>query len=163
LVHKKNILIPAVVIAFLIGMLGITFMPEDVKNRSLDFDKGTVKIDNSIINVEIAESDAERQRWLMFRSEKFPINSAMLLVYPYSDFHALWLLNVQFNLDILWFNEKGNLVYAVKNVSPCHNLFDVQNCTYKTTHLAKYILVSSTSFIEKHHIQNASKITLISV
>ncbi|HEX7142034.1 MAG TPA: DUF192 domain-containing protein, partial [Nitrososphaeraceae archaeon] len=98
------VLIPAALVSFFIGITGIIFMPDEIKNKSLDFDRGTIKIDDSVIDVEIAESEAERQRWLMFRNEEFPLNSAMILVYPKSDLYALWLLNIQYNLDILWFN-----------------------------------------------------------
>ena len=63
------VLIPAAIASFFIGIAGIIFVPDEIKNKPLDFDMGTIKIDNSAINVEIAESDAERQRWLMFRNE----------------------------------------------------------------------------------------------
>src|SRR5678815_4398482 len=96
------ILIPAALVTFFFVIAGIIFVPDEIKNKPLDFDRGTIKIDDSVIDVEIAESDAERQRWLMFRDEKFPLNSAMILVYPKSDLYALWLLNIQHNLDILW-------------------------------------------------------------
>ena len=108
------VLIPAALVTFFIGIAGIIFMPDEIKNKPLDFDRGTIKIDDSVIDVEIAESDAERQRWLMFRNEEFPLNSAMILVYPKSDLYALWLLNIQYNLDIMWFNEEGKLVYYIK-------------------------------------------------
>jgi hypothetical protein len=124
---------------------------------------GTIKIGNSAINVEIAESDAERQRWLMFRNEEFPLNSAMILVYPKSDLYALWLLNIQYNLDIMWFNEEGKLVYLIKNAKPCENPLDPHNCTYKTTVPAKYIVVSTKGFIKENNITNSSILTIISI
>ena len=131
------------------------------QSQSLDFDKGTIKVDNSIINVEIAESDSERQRWLMFREDKFPSNSGMILVYPKSDLYALWLLNIQYNLDIMWFNEKGNLVYMIKDAKPCENPLDPHNCTYKTTVPAKYIVVSTEGFIKRNNITNTSKMIIL--
>jgi uncharacterized membrane protein (UPF0127 family) len=38
-------------------------------------------VDQDVIKVEIAESNADRQRWLMFREQKLPLDSAMILVY----------------------------------------------------------------------------------
>ena len=67
------VLIPAALATFFIGIVGIIFMPDEIENKPLDFDRGTIKIDDSVIDVEIAESDAERQRWLMFRNEEFPL------------------------------------------------------------------------------------------
>lgn len=138
-------------------------MPDEIKNRSIDFDKGTIKIDNSVINVEVAESDAERQRWLTFREDKFQPNSAMILVYPKLDYHELWLINIVYNLDIMWFDENGNLVYMIKNAKPCENILDPQKCTVKSTISAKYIVVSSSGFIQENNITDSSKLTIISI
>jgi len=163
LVRKAAVLIPAALVSFSIGLAGIIFMPDEIKNRSIDFDKGTIKIDNSIINVEIAESDAERQRWLKFREDNFQLNSGMIIVYPKLDYHELWLINILYNLDIMWFDENGNLVYMKKNEKPCENILDPQKCTVKTTIPAKYIVVSSSGFIQENNITNSSKLTIISI
>ena len=163
MVRKAAVLIPAAVVSFFIGIIGIIFMPDEIKDKSVDFERGTIKIDNSVINVEIAESDAERQRWLMFREDKFPSNAGIILVYPLLDLHSLWLLNIQYNLDIMWFDDDGNLVYMIKDAKPCANILDPQKCTFKTTIPSKYILVSSSGFINKNNITNMSKMTLISI
>lgn len=157
------VLIPAALASFFIGIAGLIFVPDEIKNKPLDFDRGTIKIGNSVINVEIAESDAERQRWLMFRNEEFPLNSAMILVYPTSDLYALWLLNIQYNLDIMWFNEEGKLVYLKRDAKPCENPLDPHNCTFKTNVPAKYIVVSTEGFIKEHNITNSSILTIISI
>jgi uncharacterized membrane protein (UPF0127 family) len=157
------VLIPAALASFFIGITGIIFVPDEIKNKPLDFDKGTIKIGNSVINVEIAESDAERQRWLMFRNEEFPLNSAMILVYPKSDLYALWLLNIQYNLDIMWFNEEGKLVYLKRDAKPCENPLDPHNCTFKTNVPAKYIVVSREGFIKENNITSSSILTIISI
>ena len=157
------VLIPAALVTFFIGIAGIIFMPDEIKNKPLDFDRGTIKIDDSVIDVEIAESDAERQRWLMFRNEEFSLNSAMILVYPKSDLYALWLLNIQYNLDIMWFNENGKLVYYIKDAKPCENPLDPHNCTYKTTVPSKYIVVSTEGFIKRNNITNSSSLSIISI
>jgi uncharacterized protein len=157
------VLIPAALASFFIGIAGLIFVPDEIKNKPLDFDRGTIKIGNSVINVEIAESDAERQRWLMFRNEEFPLNSAMILVYPTSDLYALWLLNIQYNLDIMWFNEEGKLVYLIRDARPCENPLDPHNCTFKTNVPAKYIVVSTEGFIKEHNITTSSILTIISI
>jgi uncharacterized membrane protein (UPF0127 family) len=157
------VLIPAALASFFIGIAGLIFVPDEIKNKPLDFDKGTIKIGNSVINVEIAESDAERQRWLMFRNEEFPLNSAMILVYPKSDLYALWLLNIQYNLDIIWFNEEGKLVYIIRDAKPCENPLDPHSCTFKTNVPAKYIVVSTEGFIKENNITNSSTLTIISI
>ena len=54
--------------------------------------------------------------------------------------NAMWLLNIDSNLDLLWFDAKGNLVYKVKDAQICKNALDAVNCTYKNTIPAKYVI-----------------------
>ena len=87
----------------------------------------------------------------------------MILVYPKSDLYALWLLNIQYNLDIMWFNEEGKLVYLIENAKPCENPLDPHSCTFKTNVPAKYIVVSTKGFIKENNITNSSILTIISI
>jgi len=146
-----------------LGVLGLTFVPEGIKNRNIDFSKGTIAINNHSITTEIAETPAERQRWLTFRSEELPLSSALLLVYDKPDLYSLWLLNIQFNLDLIWFNGAGNIVYIKQDAAPCMNTLDAAQCTYKNTIPARYVLAATTGFINYHNITIDLKIKLVSI
>jgi uncharacterized membrane protein (UPF0127 family) len=163
LVRKIAVIIPVLVAAVTIGSLGLVFIPQEIKNKQIDFAEGTVRIDDDVIKVEIAESRADKQRWLMFREERLPLNSAMILVYEKSDLYSMWLLNIEYNLDLIWINENGNIVYLVKNAEPCKNTFDAASCTYKNTKAAKYIIAAASGFIEEHDITEKSIMTIISI
>jgi len=146
-----------------LGVLGLTFVPEGIKNRNIDFSKGTIVINNNSISTEIAETPAERQRWLTFRNEELPLNSALLLVYDKPDLYSLWLLNIQFNLDLIWFDGAGDIVYIKQDAAPCMNTLDAAQCTYKNTIPARYVLAATTGFINYHNITIDSKIKLVSI
>lgn len=163
MVKKTVVLIPVFVAAALIGILGLAFMPPGIKNKNIDFPKGTIKINEDTINVEIADSPAHRQRWMMFRQDRLPVDTAMILVYDRPDLYPLWLLNIQYNLDLIWVNENGNVVYLVNDVPPCENALDQAKCTYKNTQPAKYIIASSSGFITQHKINLKSKMAIISI
>ena len=124
LVRKLPLLVPLIIIAVAIGAIGLAFVPSGIKNKRLDFAQGTAMINGNLIKVEIAKSAAEKQRWLMFRQERLPLNSAMMLIYDKLDLYAMWLLNIEYNLDLIWFDENGNIVYMVKDASPCKNTLD---------------------------------------
>ncbi len=132
MVRKITVLVPVIVVCIILGVLGLTFVPEGIKNRNIDFSKGTIVINNHSISTEIAETPAERQRWLTFRSEELPLSSALLLVYDKPDLYSLWLLNIQFNLDLIWFDGAGNIVYIKQDAAPCMNTLDAAQCTYRT-------------------------------
>jgi uncharacterized membrane protein (UPF0127 family) len=162
-VRKITVLVPVIVGCVILGMLGLTFIPEGIKNRNIEFSRGTIAINNHSISTEIAETPAERQRWLTFRSEEMPLSSALLLVYDKPDLYSLWLLNIQFNLDLIWFDGAGNIVYIKQDAAPCKNTLDAIQCTYKNTIPARYVLAATTGFINYHNITIDSKIKLVSV
>jgi uncharacterized protein len=162
-VRKITVLVPVIIASIILGVLGLMFEPEGIKSKSLEFSKGTVVINNHSISAEIAETPAERQRWLTFRTEKLPFSSALLLVYDKSDLYSLWLLNIQFNLDLIWFDNAGNIVYMIKDAAPCKNTLDPAQCTYKNTTPSKYILAATSGFINYHNITKDSKIKLVSI
>jgi uncharacterized membrane protein (UPF0127 family) len=163
LVRKLPFLVPLIIIAVAIGAIGLAFVPSGIKNKRLDFAQGTAMINGNLIKVEIAKSAAEKQRWLMFRQERLPLNSAMMLIYDKLDLYAIWLLNIEYNLDLIWFDENGNIVYMVKDASPCKNTLDASNCTYKNTKPAKYVIAAASGFIDEHKITRDSKMTIISI
>lgn len=163
MVRKITVLVPVIIGSVILGILGLTFVPEGIKNRNLDFSKGTIAINNQSIRVEIAETPAERQRWLTFNTEKLPFDAALLLVYDKSDLNSLWLLNIEYNLDLIWLDSAGNIVYMIKDAVPCKNTLDAAQCTYKNTIPSKYILAATSGFIDYHNITKASKIKLISI
>ena len=94
MVQKVTVLAPAIVVAVIIGVVGLIFIPSDIKHKNTAFPEGTIRIDQNVIKVEIAESDADKQRWLMFRAQQLPYDSAMILVYEKSDLYSMWLLNM---------------------------------------------------------------------
>jgi uncharacterized membrane protein (UPF0127 family) len=152
-----------IIIAAVVGAIGINLFPLKLKNKGLEFAQGKVEINGDLINVEIAKSSAEKQRWLMFRQEKIPLNSAMILVYDKPDLYSIWLLNIEYNLDLIWVDESGQIVYVVKDAPPCKDILDPSSCTYKNTKPAKYIIAATSGFINRHKITMESKMTVISI
>src|ERR1044072_1365907 len=124
MVKKITLLIPIIISAFVIGILGIVFIPSDIKNRNTDLDKGTIKLDQNLLTVEIADTDADKQRWLTFRNEKLNLDTGLLLTYDKPDLYSISLLNVKFPLDLIWFDQHGDIVYIKEDAQPCDNIFD---------------------------------------
>lgn len=161
--RKSAVLIPVIVAAALIGALGVAFVPQDIRDRNTTFPKGTVKVNDDVITVQVAETAAERQRWLTFSQDVMPLDTAMLIKYDKQDLYEVWMLNIPHNLDLIWFNENGTAVYLKKDIPPCTNVVETVSCTYKTTALALYVMAASPGFIDAHHITVGSKMTIISV
>src|SRR5437867_7581952 len=100
--RKSAVLIPVIIAAVAVGALGIAFVPPDIKERDTSFPKGTVRIGDDVITVEVAETAAEQQRWMTFRHDQLPLDTAMLIKYNRPDLYEVWMLNVEYNLDLIW-------------------------------------------------------------
>ena len=68
--------------------------------------------------VEVARTDAERERGLMFRDE-LPSGHGMLFIHPRLEPQAYWMKNTHIPLDILYFDDGHRLVSQQRDVPPC--------------------------------------------
>jgi uncharacterized membrane protein (UPF0127 family) len=102
---------------------------------------------NLKIEAELAMDDETRMRGLMFR-ESMPDNAGMLFIFPYVDRHSFWMKNTLIPLDLIWLNERKEVVYYVTappcRKDPCDSYIPMQN--------AKYVLELNGGFMKKHNI-----------
>ncbi|NUS39234.1 MAG: DUF192 domain-containing protein [Lysobacter sp.] len=68
--------------------------------------------------VEIARTDAERERGLMFR-DALPAGHGMLFIHVREEPQAYWMKNTRIPLDILYFDDARRLVTQQRDVPPC--------------------------------------------
>lgn len=161
--RKSAVLIPVIVAASAIGILGVAFAPHDIADKNIALPKGTVRINDDVITVEIASTAAERERWLTFRHDVLPLDSAMLLKYDKPDLQQIWMLNIEHKLDLIWFDQNNSVIYMKKDATPCANLIETVDCTYKSTKPALYVMAASSGFANKHKIDIGSKMNIISI
>ena len=161
---RSQVLIPIMVAAAIIGIAGMLTIPTDVKLESVEFPRGTIKLDDKTLEVQIADSDSLRARGLMFQNE-LPYNEGMLFVFDGSDTRPMWMLNMQFNLDIIWFDEDTNVVAIEKDVPPCRTTVEVVACRENgvSGDNAKYVLEVTAGFVDKFNITENSKMEIISI
>lgn len=70
------------------------------------------------VTAELAVTDDERARGLMFRDNVLP-GQGMLFVFEEEDLHAFWMKNTLVSLDILWLGGDRRIIHIAKNVPPC--------------------------------------------
>jgi len=71
-----------------------------------------------LLQTEVMVSDEDRQMGLMFRPS-LPLDHGMLFIFEQPDFHAIWMKNCKFPIDILWLDEQGKVVHVAEKVPPC--------------------------------------------
>ena len=162
---RTGVLIPIVVAAVIIGIAGMLTIPADIKLEYVEFPRGTIKVDNKVLEVQIADTKELRTRGLSWNTEKLPYNEGMLFVFDGSGTRSMWMLGMQFNLDIIWFDENANVVAIEKNVPLCETTIEVVACRENgvSGDNAKYVLEVTAGFVDKFNITENSKLEIISI
>jgi len=78
----------------------------------------TVCFKENCFLVEIAKTQAERARGLMFR-EGLEQNKGMLFVFDREGAYSFWMKNTLIPLDIIWMNGNKEVVFISKDSQPC--------------------------------------------
>jgi uncharacterized protein len=104
---------PFVVTAFAGLVLATTSGAQSIESRAL------VTFPNGMkVSVEVADTDAERARGLMFRKTLAP-DQGMLFLFEERGIHPFWMKNTLISLDILWLDSLGTIVSIAHAVPPC--------------------------------------------
>lgn len=99
-------------------------------------DHRVVVIAGHRFNVEIADTEASRERGLMFRTH-LAADRGMLFVYPDAQIRNFWMKNTLIPLDILFFDSARRLINISASTPPCKTA----SCpTYSSTAPARYVL-----------------------
>ncbi|MGV8812925.1 MAG: DUF192 domain-containing protein [Gelidibacter sp.] len=69
------------------------------------------------LDIEIADDEYQTQTGLMYR-DSMGQNQAMLFVFPEEDYHAFYMKNTKFSLDIIYIDADNNIVSFQKNAQP---------------------------------------------
>ena len=114
-----------------------------------------VCLKNACVEAEIADTDVQRQRGLMYR-ESLPENKGMLFIFDYEARHSFWMKNTRFPLDIIWIDKDKRVVDIKPAVSPCAET----SCEGLIPRdKALYVLEVNAGFAQKKKIQIGDKVS----
>ncbi len=110
-----------VIIIFLI-LLGVVYFT-NAKSRGESqaqaiTEKTTLTVAGKQFEVEVARTPDQLAKGLMFR-ESLADGKGMLFVFTPPGIHKFWMKNTLLSLDILWLNDKYEVVHLEQNVPPC--------------------------------------------
>ncbi|MGI0004400.1 MAG: DUF192 domain-containing protein [Candidatus Nitrosotenuis sp.] len=161
---RAQVLIPIAIAAVIIGVIGMMSIPKDVKLEQTEFPMGIIKIDDVTLQVQIADTKPLQIRGLMFQ-EKLPFDQGMFFIFEDEGVRSMWMLNMQFSLDVIWIDADGKIVYIEKDAQPCKSALETMACTFTNGNAkeAKYVLEVMSGFVDRFNITENSKIEIISI
>ena len=113
---RLQVLIPIGIAALIVGVAGVATLPAEVKLEQVEFPRGTIMVGDKILEVQIADTEPRHVRGLMFQNE-LPFDQGMLFVFDEPGPKSMWMLNMQFPLDIIWFDEDGNIAVSYTHLT----------------------------------------------
>ena len=162
---RAQVIIPIAAAAFIVGIVGVLNIPSDAKLGSIEFPMGTIKLDNEILQVQIAETKELRARGLSWNFEELPYDQGVLFVFDKPGTQDMWMMGMQFSIDIIWFDENFNVTHIEKNVPPCLEPIEILACSENgvSGDNAKYVLEVTAGFVDKFNISDKSVLEPISI
>jgi uncharacterized membrane protein (UPF0127 family) len=112
----------------------------------------TITVGGHEVTVEVAESDAERQRGLMGR-DSLREDHGMLFVYPESRILSFWMVNTRIPLDIAFIDRSGVIV-DIQQMDPQS---DEQHTSREE---AMYALEMAAGWFEEHGVEVGDRVEL---
>ena len=109
-------------------------------------------INGAEIEIELADTSEKRVHGLSGRDKLFE-NQGMLFIFDKPDFHSIWMKDMHFALDIIWIDEKWQIIDITKNALP-----ESFPQTFQPISLAKYILEVNAGFTDKNHIRIGDRV-----
>lgn len=97
------------------------------------------------IDIEIADTDYDRQLGLMFRTE-MSNKEGMLFIFPQQQMQSFWMRNTNLSLDIIFVNENKKIVTIHKSTTP------VSDQSYPSTEPAKFVVEVIAGFTDRNNI-----------
>ncbi len=160
---RTQVILPIFIAAVIVGVVGLATLPSEIKLESVEFPMGTIKVDDVPLQVMIADTEPRRVRGLMFE-DQLPYDQGMIFVFEESGLYSLWMLNMQFSLDMIWFVQDGKVVHIEKDVPPCKTALEITTCqSIIPDEEALYVLEVTSGFVDKNNITKDSVLSIISI
>lgn len=131
-------------------------------------DRGTATFaDGTSVTLEIADSEAKRNRGLMFR-EALAETDGMIFVFDRPGAYGFWMQNCLIALDLLWLDDAFRIVSIARSVPPCRLPGCEPPCaspacpTYAPERgtAARYVIEVASGFAARHRLAVGQPVTV---
>lgn len=114
--------------------------------------------DGNMIKVEIAKTQAQAERGLMFR-ESLPEDSGMLFIFPKDKIQSFWMKNTLIDLDIIFIDSQGAIVNIAENM-PHSYIGAPEEEVAQAFGWGQYVLEINGGLAQKHNLKPGDRLIL---
>jgi uncharacterized membrane protein (UPF0127 family) len=105
--------------------------------------------DGTVLALEVAATEAERSRGLMFRTS-LPERAGMIFLFERPGIYPFWMKNTRIPLDMFWTDRSGRIVWIAESVPPC----TADPCPeYPPQAVADYVIETNAGFAKRHTLK----------
>lgn len=147
MLKNKMIWILVLCVVILLGFLFWQFSNFRLQ-RQVGYNISKACVGENCFDVELAEDNLQIEKGLMFR-ESLSENKGMIFVFNKEANYPFWMKNTLIPLDIIWINNKKEIVYISQYAQPCKTFFCPQINPQKK---AKYVFEINAGLCQKFDI-----------
>jgi uncharacterized membrane protein (UPF0127 family) len=112
--------------------------------------------DKTVVTLEVAQTEPERNRGLMHRSS-MPERAGMIFLFDRPGVYPFWMKDTLIPLDMFWTDTSGKVVWIAESVPPCQ----ADPCPeYPPTAVASYDIETNAGFARTHRVKVGDVLTL---
>ena len=112
--------------------------------------------DKTVVALEVARTEPERSRGLMFRTS-MPEQAGMIFLFERPGVYPFWMKNTLISLDMFWTDTTGKVVWIAESVPPCQ----ADPCPeYPPKAVASYVIETNAGFAKRHAVKVGDVVTL---
>ena len=137
--HKKGIVL--LIIIFSIFSLIFLAKNQEIKKPEV------LKMGGVTLNIEVADTDPERVQGLSGR-DGLEDNEGLLFVFGREDYYGIWMKDMNFPIDIVWFDKNKNVTHMENVVRP-----DTYPKVFSSAIPSLYVLEIPAGFLVKNNIK----------
>jgi len=134
--------------------------------------------DGSKLSLELARTPSEQRAGLSNRPSicldcaispsemrgKLPSNGScacgMLFIFDSDDYHAFWMKDMRFALDLIYLDSNSNIVDIIEDAHPCTAPNSSDCAIYTPSAPATYVLEVNAGYAQLHSLAKGSRIQL---
>ena len=114
----------------------------------------SLTINGSAYNALISDSSMKRSIGLMFR-ESIGSDECMLFKFDRDSRYGIWMLNMNFSIDVVWLDRNRCVVDFVEGAEPCGSIFRCK--TYTPREDSLYVVEFPKGTVKKENLRKGDR------